>query len=1689
MAKQLGHRSPLGLSRPLGAIGWGQHCHLGTPSLSFLDLKTFYPHGFPSGFSPGFPTIEPGETRSANQGEQGNSGTNSRTNSGTTTAQLASHQSRPEIATEITANIPADSVVKRITKPDSAFLNLAQASLSPLLKSGPNSGTEGSVTQPKSFRANLQSYFMGAPQQQPPTAAFATTNEVPTNQVPANGIPASVETFPTTSQPESLSPPTIQPVKSIEPVAPVEPAKQPVKQIESAAAPNPTAAIQRQHAPSVDGKKTDHPSVFGSADKVNAPHQTVASPGPLSSFMDTAATSSKSSTEISLPASETALDPPSVIQQKPDVSQSSSSPAQLSTNQDRSDDTAPPSIGEQSTSTPPPTLGTGNKPAPSIQRKNAPSIDSQPIGQPSVARSVDEASNVHQTVSKPSPTSSLIDAAPSKNSTDLSPPASAAQPAHVSIIQQKTDIPPSSVSQLSTNQSRPDNIATPNKEAQLTSAFPPALETGPNPAPPPLIQRKNALSTDSQQIGQPAVAKSDDETSNVHQTVSKPIPTSSLIDATATSFNNSTDISPLASEAAPAPSSIGQQKPDVSQPPVSPAQLSTNQEQPNNTANPIKEPNTQTSSPVEASEPIQRLNNTPLDKNLGAPSGTPPQSSKSPQGNQALGPFKPIQHSPSPKAAHVSPSVPVSQLAIEAPSQSDVSSFQSESQQPSHQNPATAKLLEPSGTVLPSATPSAESVQRKAQAPIPPVVESSSPKTQLVRQSLDSELEATITDTSTHPSLEASQRSANSSNTSEDIASPIASQPQHHSFHPSASEVHSLAADDISLASHSPGTHPLGKNDRIASEQAASALSPTNQPSIQRASPTSYQVSRDQLSNGDMPGAEAIIQRSEASIQQSETPQQLSVETAQSVTQLSVSIEENTNQINTGIDSQSQSSNQSGTPPSSASSEQTKILNSPGVTLSGPNLKNQQSLQTDAPTIVQRTANLTNQFFEPHQTATIQAMKETGEVTPLQLTPIESTEPDPRPLQPTAEQPSAASPSESITPMLPPPQTLDTEPIQRAPQSPEFITPVTPFSQASVTASSHHAAQYPNQSTTAEEISPLAQSPNISPVELVQFAYPLTPPPVSLTNKVSEAPNNSANTPIQRTPQLPGPLPNEHNHHEGSQNKGNQNREKLSNQVFIESGQTTAPAPLSAEIIQRSTNIIENAAINTAPPLNNKQQKHIDKPSNLLPSSQINERAQQSTHHTQSSEVSITSRSSPRSLLGTPEKSLQEPAVQRSPTDIQQSTSVTSQTTHSQPDAFPLNTSQPAPLPKVLKPLGVLRSLQSVVQPSAKASPSSTESESSYTVQNASTEFLEKQIKSVQSVQHSKRGPVSNGTFNNSNVVLRSQYTMQAKPALSPPISTIPNACPPIVSDQVAIPHPNVDSIQNIQLKVLKPISALRPLPSLKSSVETHYQPSQLSDHPPSANTPHVSTPDPPNTSQATSPIQRQAQQQNRDQGLPSEWSSIEDLATHMISSSLEAPPLAKPYPQAPTNHTPVQSSSLSPDHSTVQRQAEADQISDQPTGAQAFPSSWSNIEDLVTHFQPTSNTKISAKQSSSNARAPSTTQPITDIKSNPTNTAQSSTASISRTTATQHPTTNSSISVQRKITPPNTTTPVNVVQLEQDYPTITIRRASNTNQAEESHDIPNYSHYLELLTQEVYSLLRQRLCLEQERRGPKYPR
>ena len=159
------------------------------------------------------------------------------------------------------------------------------------------------------------------------------------------------------------------------------------------------------------------------------------------------------------------------------------------------------------------------------------------------------------------------------------------------------------------------------------------------------------------------------------------------------------------------------------------------------------------------------------------------------------------------------------------------------------------------------------------------------------------------------------------------------------------------------------------------------------------------------------------------------------------------------------------------------------------------------------------------------------------------------------------------------------------------------------------------------------------------------------------------------------------------------------------------------------------------------------------------------------------------------------------------------------------------------------------------------------------------------------------------------------------------------------------------------------------------------------------------------------------------------------------------------------TNSTAANIQQASADtHSSIQRRSDADNI----------PNEWSNLEDLVTHLQSTPPNQVSAKA------APTQQQPNTN---KPTAAPQSAPQTVKLLKP-------ATVTVQRQAGPPSTTKPT-VIQACKD----TSPDAGSANTDEQTDDNRNYSQYLELLAQEVYGLLRQRLSLEQERRGPKYPR
>ncbi|MEM9264302.1 MAG: hypothetical protein AAGA46_02140 [Cyanobacteria bacterium P01_F01_bin.13] len=167
-------------------------------------------------------------------------------------------------------------------------------------------------------------------------------------------------------------------------------------------------------------------------------------------------------------------------------------------------------------------------------------------------------------------------------------------------------------------------------------------------------------------------------------------------------------------------------------------------------------------------------------------------------------------------------------------------------------------------------------------------------------------------------------------------------------------------------------------------------------------------------------------------------------------------------------------------------------------------------------------------------------------------------------------------------------------------------------------------------------------------------------------------------------------------------------------------------------------------------------------------------------------------------------------------------------------------------------------------------------------------------------------------------------------------------------------------------------------------------------------------------------------------------------------------------------NKPPVQNPSNPATISSVSNPSQSQANSVQ---RQDIPSQWSNLEDLVTHLQDTTPNHGATKPSTSYSP---TNDPATAKTTSPQQ--HSPTIKLAKP---------AKVTVQRQTTSPASATKPTIIQACKD--TSTASDATSTDQkTDDNHD---YSQYLELLAQEVYSLLRQRLSLEQERRGPKYPR
>ncbi|MGD1852685.1 MAG: hypothetical protein ACFB2W_00400 [Leptolyngbyaceae cyanobacterium] len=1212
----------------------------------------------------------------------------------------------------------------------------------------------------------------------------------------------------------------------------------------------------------------------------------------------------------------------------------------------------------------------------------------------------------------------------------------------------------------------------PNKIGHSNStSLPSTLETGTDLTDLSFVQREKSVN--SPKTDRPSTIRSNAEAIDPSPTVSSPDLTSSSVDSVSTRSEKPADSSsPLLKTDLDHPAVI-QQKSDFPQSSVSSTQLSIHQELANSAAAlPIVEPETQTCGQTDIPAPIQRLNNSsnvstdkaddivnPRDNSLSEPSSdsrddravhsSNQRSQLSSQRSQLSSQLsnQPIKQSTAPpsisRETQVPPisdslqRVPLSEAAdvnLSAPEPKDsltepnVSSLQIKSQKSVHQKPTTAKPPEKVGTDA-----------------APPF------------------LAGTTADGLGSESAEPIQHSTAVANTPKEIESPIVSQPQEPTPHWPGPDTQQQASMGTS-SSHSSETQPLGKTHRLVNELAA-ALSPTEPPIIQQASSTSSQISENRSSKADVPGfdisgsktadqaqvavplqdkdiqsqtddaiaSETTVQRSDttSSRQPRETPIKTGHSRAQPLkitkentdqTQLdnlqSVSLPESPQPIFPAAESTVQPSTVSDTFSSAVSSEQIETISPPEVTPSETGADTPKFFPPTSPATVQPTAALSHQLTEHPQPEIIQAI-ETEDITP---SPIDSSTepiaPSPLSLQ-SANEPSPTAESTAPVTLL----SSVTKPIQQKPQSSESTTPITPSSSiASTTESSQHMAQSINQAT-APNVSSSALAPDVLSTEAT----------ASLADNVSEVVNKFTSQPVQQTPvSLP--------------NKRTQNKDTLSNQV---TNQTDAPTSPSAGPLQRQ--LIENIASDTLPPISNDRQNRSDTHLNTPQPDRI---GNGSGPHTQK----VSAASQPISL-GTQKKTLQKNDV---------ALAGTSEATSFQSNDSSINTFQLAPWPIVLKPLGVLRSLQSVVKPSARPPVAI----SDQPVQNTSaiaqhtrdgntqlsdaptldglTQLPKRQI--APSGQQAAQIQLLNNALDDSDGVLRSPPKPQDRPALSSPILDSQNSISPVVSEQIASPHSSGNHTPKLQLKVLQPISVLRPLPPLRPSLSTR---SSLSAG--VSDISHIPASTSLNTAQ-TPPIQRQAAPQHSIEDLPDAWSSLEDLVTHMKSASLPA------SPSFPSSH---QDSNLLPDRLPSAQPPEHNSIQRQIAAGQSNAFSRSSLEDLVTQFQHTPNADTIETLPSA-APPPLSANPIK---------------------AAEHSTNIPTVSVQRKIDLPSTSQMLlaNGFQRAQDLPTVTIQRASNTDQ--ETRDIQHYSHYLELLAQEVYGLLRQRLCLEQERRGPRYPR
>ncbi|MEM9949218.1 MAG: hypothetical protein AAF810_24555, partial [Cyanobacteria bacterium P01_D01_bin.36] len=157
-----------------------------------------------------------------------------------------------------------------------------------------------------------------------------------------------------------------------------------------------------------------------------------------------------------------------------------------------------------------------------------------------------------------------------------------------------------------------------------------------------------------------------------------------------------------------------------------------------------------------------------------------------------------------------------------------------------------------------------------------------------------------------------------------------------------------------------------------------------------------------------------------------------------------------------------------------------------------------------------------------------------------------------------------------------------------------------------------------------------------------------------------------------------------------------------------------------------------------------------------------------------------------------------------------------------------------------------------------------------------------------------------------------------------------------------------------------------------------------------------------------------------------------------------------------------------------------------------SVPSSWTNLAELVSNLDASNAT--SDRNTANNSAAPTVQRAVLQDASPPQDSFGTATSTVNEST---------------HELPIATVKPISSQPMRTSLPTASVRRSPGSLQGDtvnviqraplDGAQIPvadlnpideaQYSQHLELLAQEVYTLLRQRLSLEKERQGPKYPR